>query len=152
VGCKWVFKLKRKADGSIERHKACLVAKELHQQPGIDYKETFSLVVKPATIRTVFSMAYSASWSMRQINIQNAFLHGFLSKEVYMSQSPGFAHPSLPHHLCRLNKAIYGLKEVPRSWFSRLSSMLVELGFVGSKADSSLLTFKATPQIVFVFF
>lgn len=81
MGCKRIFKLKHKANGSIERHKAHLIAKELHQQPGIDYKEIFSPVVKPTTIRMVFSMAYLASWSMRQINIQNAFLHGFLSKK-----------------------------------------------------------------------
>jgi hypothetical protein len=65
VGCKWVFKLKRKADGSIERHKARLVAKGFHQQAGVDYGETYSPVVKPTTIRTVLSLAYSAGWSMK---------------------------------------------------------------------------------------
>jgi hypothetical protein len=84
VGCKWVFKLKRKADGSIERHKARLVAKGFHQQAGVDYGETYSLVVKPTTIRTVLSLAYSAGWSMKQIDIQNAFLHGLLSEDVHM--------------------------------------------------------------------
>jgi hypothetical protein len=78
VGCKWVFKLKRKADGSIERHKARLVAKCFHQQAGIDYGETFSPVVKPTTVRIVQSLAYSAGWSLKQIDIQNAFLHGSL--------------------------------------------------------------------------
>jgi hypothetical protein len=110
VGCKWVFKLKRKVDGSIDRHKARLVAKGFHQHAGIDYGETFSPVVKPTTIRTVLAHAYSAGWSMKQIDIQNAFLHGLLSEDVFMEQPLGFIHPSYPHHICKLRKALYGLK------------------------------------------
>jgi hypothetical protein len=125
VGCKWVFKLKRKADGSIERHKARLVAKGFHQQAGVDYGETYSPVVKPTTVRTVLSLAYSAGWPMKQIDIQNAFLHGFLSEDVFMVQPPGFVHPSFPNHVCKLKKAIYGLKQAPRAWFSRLSDKLI---------------------------
>jgi hypothetical protein len=125
VGCKWVFKLKRKADGSIERHKARLVAKGFHQQAGVDFGETYSPVVKPTTIRTVLSLAFSAGWSLKQIDIQNAFLHGFLSEDVYMVQPPGFLHPSFPNHVCKLQKAIYGLKQAPRAWFSRLSNKLL---------------------------
>jgi hypothetical protein len=138
VGCKWVFKLKRKADGSIERHKARLVAKGFHQQASVDYGETFSPVVKPTTIRTVLSLAYSAGWSMKQIDIQNVFLHGLLSEDVHMVQPLGFTNPNFPHHVCKLHKAIYGLKQAPRAWFSRLSNKFIQLGFVGSKADSSL--------------
>jgi len=115
VGCKWAFKLKHKANGSIERHKAQLVAKRFHQQVGHDYWETISPVVKPTTIRTVLSIAYSRGWEMRQIDIQNAFLHGFLDEVVYMSQTPGFSHPSLPNHVCKLQKALYGLKQAPRA-------------------------------------
>jgi hypothetical protein len=141
VGCKWIFKLKRKADGSIERHKARLVAKGFHQHAGIDFGETFSPVVKPTTIRTVLSHAYSAGWSMKQIDIQNTFMDGLLSEDVYMEQPPGFIHPSYPHHICKLKKALYGLKQAPLAWFPRLSGKLVDLGFIGSKADSSLFIY-----------
>ena len=119
IGCKWVFRIKRKADGSIERHKARLVAKGFHQQPGLDYDETYSPVIKPTTVRTVLSLAISSGWSLRQIDIQNAFLHGTLIEQVSMSQPPGYQHPNFPTHVCQLQKAIYGLKQAPRAWFSR---------------------------------
>jgi hypothetical protein len=69
------------------------VAKGLHQQPGIDYDETYSPVIKPITVRTVLSIAISAGWAIQQIDIQNGFLHGNLSKDVFMIQPPGFQHP-----------------------------------------------------------
>jgi hypothetical protein len=138
IGCKWVFRIKRHADGSVERYKARLVAKGFHQQPGVDYAETYSPVIKPTTVRTVLSIAISAGWSIRQIDIQNAFLHGYLSEAVFMQQPPGYTHPQYPNHVCKLNKAIYGLKQAPRAWFSRLSTRLLDLGFHGSKSDTSL--------------
>lgn len=93
VGTKWVFHIKRKADGSVEHYKACLVAKSFHQQEGIDYFETYSPVVKPITIRTVLSLAISTGWCIKQVDVSNAFLHGQLQEPVYMSQPPGFVHP-----------------------------------------------------------
>ena len=96
VGCKWVFHTKRNSNGSIDRYKARLVAKGFHQQPGVNFGETYSPVVKPTTIRTILSIAISFGWTICQLDVQNAFLHGFLSEDVYMSQPPGFIHPSIP--------------------------------------------------------
>uniref|UniRef100_A0A2N9FFA4 Reverse transcriptase Ty1/copia-type domain-containing protein n=1 Tax=Fagus sylvatica TaxID=28930 RepID=A0A2N9FFA4_FAGSY len=150
VGCKWVFRIKRKADGSIERHKARLVAKGFHQQPGLDYDETYSPVIKPTTVRTVISLAISSGWSLRQIDIQNAFLHGNLTEQVFMSQPPGYQNPNYPTHVCLLQKAIYGLKQAPRAWFSRLSSRLIAFGFHGSRSDSSLFIYTKASVIMYV--
>jgi len=90
VGRKWVFKLKLNSDGSISRYKARLVAKGFHQQAGIDYHETFSLVIKPATVRLVLAIAVSCNWSLRQLDVSNAFLHLVLKEDVYMQQSLGY--------------------------------------------------------------
>jgi hypothetical protein len=150
VGSKWVFRIKRKADGQIERYKARLVAKGFHQQPGIDFAETYSLVVKPITIRTVLSIAVSAGWAVRQVDVSNAFLHGLIQETVYMGQPPGFQHPTYPMAVCKLHKVIYGLKQALHAWFSCLSARLLELKFKSSKSDSSLFIYKAHGTIIFV--
>jgi hypothetical protein len=93
VGCKWVFRIKRKAYGLVDCYKARLVAKGFHQQARIDYSETYSPVIKPTTVCLLLSIAISSGWSLKQIDIQNAFLHGNLFEEVYMSQPPGYTHP-----------------------------------------------------------
>ena len=138
IDSKWVFKVKRHSDGSIERYKARLVAKGFKQRYGLDYEDIFSPVVKTTTIRLLLSLAVNRGWSLRQLDVQNAFLHGVLEEEVYMRQPPGFEDPQHPHHICRLDKALYGLKQAPRAWHHRLGAALADHGFVASTADTSL--------------
>jgi len=106
VGCKWVFRIKQKADGSVDKFKALLVAKGYNQCPGVDYKETFSPVIKPATIRIVLNIAVMNGWPLRQMDVNNAFLHSMLSETVYMMQPSGFKDLFKPDYVCRLRKAI----------------------------------------------
>lgn len=136
-----MFRIKRNANGSIERYKARLVTKGFHRVPGVDFGETFSPVIKPTMVCTVLFLAVSRGWVLHQFDVQNEFLHGHLFEDVYMSQPLGFAHPQFPKHVCKLKKALYGLKQSPRAWFSRLSSKLLALGFRGSKFDSSLFIY-----------
>jgi histone deacetylase 1/2 len=110
IDSKWVFKVKKHADGTIERYKAHLVEKGFKQRFGLDYKATFSPVVKPTTIRLLLSSGVTRGWSIRQLDVQNAFLHSILEEEVYMHQPLGFVYSANPQHLCRLEKALYGLK------------------------------------------
>lgn len=142
IDCKWVYKVKRLADASIDRYKARLVAKGFKQRYGLDYEDTFSPVVKAATIRLVLSLAVSNNWSICQLDIQNVFLHGVLEEDVFMRQPPGFEDRQLPHYVCKLDKSLYGLKQAPRAWYSRLSTKLQQLGFHASKADTSLFFFR----------
>ena len=138
---KWVYKIKRKADGSVERFKARLVAKGFDQLSGIDYTETFSPVIKPSTIRVILVLAVHFGWEIKQLDVSNAFLQGSLAEEVYMEQPQGFIDKHNSGLVCRLHKAIYGLKQAPRAWFTRLSCFLLDLGFVASLVDTSLFIY-----------
>ena len=150
IDCKWVYKIKRKSDGSIDRYKARLAAKGFKQRFGIDYEDTFSPVVKAATIRLVLSVAVSNNWSLRQLDVQNAFLHGVLEEEVYMRQPPGYEIKGKENHLCKLDKALYGLKQAHRAWYSRLCDKLQALGFKPSRGDTSLFFFRRGKTIMFM--
>lgn len=120
IDCKWIYRVKRKSDGMIDRYKARLVAKGYTQRLGINYHSTFSPVIKLATVRLVLSLAVQNNWSMHQLDVNNAFLQEHLQEEVFMQQPPGFENPEFPNHVCRLRKAIYDLKQASRAWYKEL--------------------------------
>jgi hypothetical protein len=150
VGCRWVYKIKRNTDGSVSRYKARLVAKGFHQKAGVDFAETFSPVVKPPTVRIILSLAAQNHWPLRQLDVSNAFLHGFLKENVFMAQPLGFVDSAQPSHVCKLHKSLYGLKQAPRAWFERFTSHLLTLGFTASLADASLFVLHTGSTTVYL--
>jgi hypothetical protein len=134
----------------LEWYKARWVLRGFTQRPGVDYDETFSLVVKSATVRTVLSLAVSHSWPVHQLDVKNAFLHGILSETVYYSQPTGFVDPAQLDCVCLLNKSLYGLKQAPRAWYSRFATYITSLGFVEAKCDTSLFVFRRGTDTVYL--
>ena len=138
LGCRWVFRTQLNVDGTLKKRRSRLVAKGYEQSEGIDYLDTYSPVVRTATIRTVLHLATVLQWEMRQFDVQHAFLHGDLNEKVYMRQPARFVDKDHPDHVCLLHKAIYGLKQAPRAWFDKFSTFLLEFGFVCSFSDPSM--------------
>ena len=88
VGFKWVFRVKESADGTVNKYKARLVAKGFHQVAGSNFNETFSPVIIPVTVRLILTLALTNKWELFQLDVNNAFLNGFLEETIYMQQPP----------------------------------------------------------------
>ncbi|KAL0391029.1 UNVERIFIED_CONTAM: Retrovirus-related Pol polyprotein from transposon RE1 [Sesamum calycinum] len=138
IFCKWVYKIKRRTKGSIERHKACLVARGFSQQYGLDYDEAFSPVAKLTTVCVLLALAASKNWNLWQMDVKNAFLHGELDLEIYMNQPMGFLSLDHPKYVCKLRKALYELKQAPRAWYGKIAEFLTHSGYLMTSTDSSL--------------
>ena len=135
VGSKWVFKVKHRADGTIDRFKARLVAQGYSQQQGVDYNEVFAPVTRANSIRVILSIANAMSMEIHQMDVKTAFLNGNLDEEIYMKQPKGYVDTKNPDYVCKLQKSLYGLKQAARCWNSVIDQSFKDSGYVQNKAD-----------------
>ena len=117
IGCKWIFKTKRDSKGNVERYKAHLVAKGFTQKEGIDYKETFSPVSSKDSFRTIMTLVVHYDLELHQMDVKTVFLNGDIEKTIYMVQLENFVSGDTKSMVCKLNKAIYGLKQASPQWY-----------------------------------
>jgi hypothetical protein len=121
--------VKHKADSSIDRYKARLLAKWFTQTYGVDYQESFAPVTKMNTIKILLSCAANLDWELQQFDIKNSFLFGELEEEVYMEVPLGFSDKRTKGKVCKLKKALYGLKQSPRAWLDKFSKAMISFGY-----------------------
>ena len=136
IGCRWVFNVKRRADGRVDRYKARLVAKGYSQKEGIDFTETFAPVARMSSLRALVAIVAAEDLELHQMDVKTAFLNGDLTEDIYMEQPPGFVAPNQEHLVCKLNKSLYGLKQAGRSWNKKIDSTLINLGFTPLATDN----------------
>lgn len=135
IKCKWVYKVKLDGDGNFDRLKARLVALGFTQRKGVDYFETFSPVARQNSLKIFYAVAAWEGLTVRQFDIDSAYLNGLLDTEIYMQQPPGFEDPEHPDWVCLLLKGLYGLKQAGRLWHDVLKSFLLERGWIRCSAD-----------------
>ena len=138
IGCRWVFKLKRKADGSVDRYKARLVAKGYSQCPGLEFSEVFAPTAKWAALRAILALSALKDLELYSIDISTAFLNGDMEHDVYMQQPEGFEEYFGPGFVLKLIKSIYGLKQAGRQWHKKLDSVLQDMSFTLMRCDNSI--------------
>ena len=138
ITSRWVYKIKPGINGTADRYKARLVARGFEQKFGIDYSDTFAPVVRWETIRILIALAVHLNWSIHQLDVLTAFLNGILTEDVYMYQPQGFIRSGTSHLVCKLHKALYGLRQSPRAWYARLHAALISWHLVQSQNDPNL--------------
>lgn len=129
IGLKWVYKLKKDPQGVVVKHKARLVAKGYVQKKGVDFEDVFAPVARLETVRLLIALAAQEGWEVHHMDVKSAFLNGGLCEEVYVSQPPGYVEEGNEHKVLKLKKALYGLRQAPRAWNSKLDKSLTTLGF-----------------------
>lgn len=148
VGYRWIFKTKLHADGSVEHHKARLVAKGYCQIHDLDFDDTLSPVVRPPTVCIILSLVVTHGWHLHQLNVKNAFLHGYLNEAVYMDQPSGYTDPRFPHHVCLLLRP----QTTPRAWFQCFSVFFLRLLVLSLVRPTLLYLFIATQVVCYIYY
>lgn len=142
IGLKWIFKLKKDADGRIVKHKARLVAKGYVQEYGVDFEEVFAPVTRIETVRLLLALAAKNDWVIHHLDVKTAFLNGEINEDVYVVQPEGFEKPGQEQKVYKLLKALYGLRQAPRAWYAKLNSCLADLGFTRFPSEHAVYTRK----------
>ena len=135
LSSKWIFKRKRKVDGSIDKYKARLVIKGYRQTEGLDYFDTYSPVTRINSIRMVLAIASLKDLEVHQMDVKTAFLNEDLNEEIYMEQPEGFSAPRQEMKVCRLVKSLYGLKQAPKQWHEKFVNVMLSHGFKINECD-----------------
>jgi hypothetical protein len=138
IGLKWVYKAKKDTADNISKYKGRLVAKGYVQQQGVDFDEVFALVARLESVRLLLAHAANEGWAVHQMDVKSAFLNGELLEEVYVQQPPGFVLKGHEGKVLRLVKALYGLRQAPRAWYSKLDGALLQLGFRRSSSEHAV--------------
>ncbi|KAL0288540.1 UNVERIFIED_CONTAM: Retrovirus-related Pol polyprotein from transposon RE2 [Sesamum calycinum] len=146
IGCRWIYKIKLRPDGTIERCKARLVAKGFSQVEGIDYNDCFAPVAKTVTVRLFLAVAAGRGWPLHHLDVNNVFLHGSLDEVIYMDAPEGYKIP--PGQVCRLKKSLYGLKQASRQWNQEFTDKIKAYGFIQSSHDHCLFVKGSGLQLI----
>ena len=146
---RWVLRIKRKPDGSIDRYRARLVARGFSQIFGVDYYETYSPVVNMVSVRMLLAYAAIEKLVITQFDVKTAFLYGDLDETIYMEQPEGFSIDD--DKVCLLKKSLYGLKQAPRQWNIKFTSLLAELKLQESENDRCIFYCKAPLLIIAIY-
>jgi hypothetical protein len=138
ITSKWVYKIKHAVDGSIDKYKERFMARGFSQKEGEDYDRTFAPVSIYTSFRAIMSLVSTMGWSLHQMDANKTFLNGEIEEEVYIEQPQCFEVQPRDTNVCRLKKALFGLKQAPRAWYARIDSYLIILGFFKSHVDPNL--------------
>jgi hypothetical protein len=137
IPMKWVYKVKRDAQGNVEQYKFRLVAKGFLQKQGVNFEEVYAPMSKHTTLRMLLAIVTQQELELHQLDVKTTFLNGELKEEIYMQQSQGYEQGG-PNTMCRLLRALYGLRQAPRAWHWCFKKVLEDLEFVPSSADVAL--------------
>lgn len=150
IGLKWIYKLKKDAEGNIIKYKARLVAKGYVQEQGVDYDEIFAPITRLETVRLLLALAAKNQWQVHHLDVKTAFLNGEINEEVYVMQPEGYERKGQEHLVYRLVKALYGLRQAPRAWYAKLNRCLEELGFKRCPYEHGVYTRRENGEVLII--
>ena len=120
------------------------------QQHGIDFIEVFAPDACMDTVRMIVALAACKGWNIFQLDVKSAFLHGELREDVYIEQPKGYVKKGKEHNIYKLHKALYGLRQAPRAWFSRIESHFVKKGFQKCPNEQTLFIKRGTKDNILI--